>query len=218
MAELDFVHVYQPPPPPPAGLGADRSRTPTLLVLHGTGGSEHDLLSLASMLAPQFGVLSPRGKVLERGMPRFFRRLAEGVFDLDDLKFRTAELAAFVKSAAAQYGFDPTRVTAAGFSNGANIAASLLLLEPTALSSAILFRAMVPIVPDPLPALPGTPVFLANGRRDPLVPSAEAERLAALLQSAGADVTVFWQPGGHELMPGDVKQAREWLQRVPIAP
>jgi predicted esterase len=208
MSDLGFVHVYQPPA---VGAGAF-----TLLLLHGTGGSEHDLLSLGKMLAPDFGVLSPRGNVLERGMARYFRRLAEGVFDLDDLRARTAELARFIAAAAEQYQFDARRIVAAGFSNGANMAASLLLLEPAVLAAAILFRAMVPLVPEPLPSLPGTPVLVSNGRHDPLATAEETERLAGLLRSAGADVTLAWQPAGHELTPGDVAQARSWLDRVRV--
>ena len=202
MADLGFVHTFQAPDTPDA---------PMLLLLHGTGGNERDLLPVARMLAPDAGVLSPRGKVLEHGMPRFFRRLAEGVFDLDDLRRRTIELAGFVAAAAAHYGFDPRRVVAVGFSNGANIAASLLLLEPGTLGGAILFRAMVPLVPDPLPNIPGTPVLLSNGRLDPLVSAAETERLAALLREAGADVTLAWQQAGHELTEGDIERARGWL-------
>jgi len=202
MADLGFVHTFQAPATTDA---------PTLLLLHGTGGNERDLLPVASMLAPDAGVLSPRGKVLERGMPRFFRRLAEGVFDLEDLGRRTIELADFVAAAAAHYGFDPRRVVAVGFSNGANIAASLLLLRPETLGGAVLFRAMVPIVPDPLPTIPGTPVLLSNGRLDPLVSPAETERLTALLREAGADVTLAWQQAGHELTEGDIERARVWL-------
>ncbi len=200
---LSFTHYYQPASTPGA---------PTLLMLHGTGGNEQDLVPLAADLLPGAGVLSPRGKVLERGMPRFFRRLAEGVFDLDDLRQRTAELAAFIGEASAHYKFDPSRVVAVGFSNGANIAASLLLLAPGVLRGAVLFRAMVPIVPDPLPAIPGTPVLISNGRVDPLVSVAETERLAALLRSAGADVTLLWHQAGHQLLPDDVTKARDWLQ------
>ncbi len=185
---------------------------PTLLLLHGTGGTEHDLMPLAESLAPGAGVLSPRGKVLERGMARFFRRLAEGVFDLDDLRFRTHELAGFVDAASRHYGFNRARVVAVGFSNGANVAASTLLLEPGVLAGAILFRAMVPIVPDPLPSLQGTPVFMSNGRTDSLIPAADAERLAELLRQAGASVTLQWQPGGHQLTRQDVAQAQEWLR------
>jgi predicted esterase len=203
-ADLAFVHVYQPGPTPLA---------PTLLLLHGTGGNEHDLLPLASELLPVAGVLSPRGQVLEQGMPRFFRRLAEGVFDLDDLRTRTADLASFVTSAAAHYHFDPSRIVAVGFSNGANIASSLMLLRPGVLAGAVLFRAMVPIVPDPVPMQPETRVLLSNGRSDPLVSVAESERLAALLRQTGADVTLIWQTSGHNLTRGDLTSARAWLHK-----
>ncbi len=171
MPARSFVHHYQPGAAPGA---------PTLLLLHGTGGNEQDLLPLAPELMPEAGVLSPRGKVLEHGMPRFFRRLAEGVFDLDDLRLRTAELADFLTAAAEHYHFDPARVIAVGFSNGANMAGSLLLLRPGALHGAVLFRAMVPLVPDPLPPLPRTPVLVSSGRADPIVPAAETERLVTL--------------------------------------
>jgi predicted esterase len=199
--ELGFEHVFRAP---------EAANAPTLLLLHGTGGNEHDLVPLADTLAPNAGVLSPRGKVLERGMPRFFRRLSEGVFDLDDLRIRTRELAAFVAAAASHYGLDPARIVAVGFSNGANIAASTLLLEPGTLAGAILFRAMVPIVPDPLPSLGGTPVFMSNGRTDSLIPAAEAERLIVLLRQAGAVVDVEWQPGGHQLTRQDLRLAQKW--------
>ena len=199
--DLGFEHVFRAPA---------SAHAPTLLLLHGTGGNEHDLVPLADTLAPGAGVLSPRGKVLERGMPRFFRRLSEGVFDLDDLRIRTRELAAFVAAAATHYGLDPKGIVAVGFSNGANIAASTLLLEPGVLAGAILFRAMVPIVPDPLPALGGTPVFMSNGRTDSLIPAAEAERLAVLLRQAGAIVDIEWQPEGHQLTRQDLAQAQKW--------
>jgi phospholipase/carboxylesterase/glyoxalase family protein len=201
----EFVHVFRPPAAPGA---------PVLLLLHGTGGDECDLLPLADALVPEAGVLSPRGRVLEQGRPRFFRRLAEGVFDLEDLARRTRELADFVAGAAGRYGFDRDRLVAVGFSNGANMAASLLLTEPDLLAAAALFRAMVPFEPDPLPRLPGTPVLLAGGRDDPLVPRAETERLARLLEHAGAEVTVAWQSAGHGLVPADVARAREWLAGV----
>jgi len=202
MRDLGFVHVFEPPADPSA---------PILLLLHGTGGNEEDLLPLVEVVAPSAGVLSPRGKVLERGMPRFFRRLAEGVFDIEDLRFRTAELADFIMRAAAAYKFDVAQLTAFGFSNGANIAGSLLLLRPDALKSGILIRAMVPLVPDPLPNLDGTRVLLLNGRQDPLVSPAETERLAALFANAGAAIKVKLQPSGHELTQDDVMDAREWL-------
>jgi len=154
----DFIHVFTP--------GADPS-APTLLLLHGTGGDEQDMLPLAGLL-PGAAVLSPRGKVLENGMPRFFRRLAEGVFDVEDVKRRAHELADFVEASSASYGLDRERVFAMGFSNGANIAAAVLLLRPGVLRGAVLFRAMVPLIPDALPTLPATPVLLSNGRSDPL--------------------------------------------------
>ena len=201
--DLGFVHVFRPGARP-AGL--------FLLMLHGTGGNEHDLLPLGSALMPDVALLSPRGQVLERGKPRFFRRLAEGVFDLDDLRSRTRDLGAFLRRASAHYGFVLEHLFAVGFSNGANIAASLLLLEPSVLGGAVLFRAMVPLIPEPLPSLAGTPVLLSNGRTDPLVSHEETERLAALLQRAGAQVTLEWQPAGHELTSRDVDGARTWLE------
>ncbi len=208
MTDLGFVHIYQ---------AAASPNDPTFLVLHGTGGNEEDLLPLARMIDPRAGVLSPRGKVLERGMPRFFRRLAEGVFDIEDLKFRTSELAEFVGAAAARYGFDPGRVVAAGFSNGANIAASLLLLRPGVLRAAILFSPMVPLEPASPPDLAGVGVFLGAGQTDPIVDPANAQRLADMLRAAGAAVTVRWKPGGHELARDDVDAARAWYSELEIA-
>lgn len=197
--DLGFVHRFE-----------RGSSDITVLALHGTGGDENDLLPLVQLLHPTANVLSPRGKVLERGMPRFFRRLAEGVFDIEDLKFRTSELAAFVGAAADRYSFDPARVVAAGFSNGANIAASLLLLHPTVLRKAILFSAMVPLDPPSMPDLRNVDVFLSAGRADPMVDPENAQRLADMLRSAGADVTVQWKPGGHELARADIDAARAW--------
>jgi len=149
-------------------------------------------------------------------MPRFFRRLAEGVFDLDDLRFRTNELADFIADAAQHYGFDRRRVVAAGFSNGANIAGSLVLLCPGVLERALLFRAMVPLVPEPMPSLPGTRVLVSNGRHDPLVTESETERLVRLMRDAGAVVTLAWQEAGHHLVQDDLSQAREWLESASI--
>ena len=200
MADADFVHVY-----------TRGSIETTLLLLHGTGGDERDLLPLAQMLLPEANVLSPRGQVLENGMPRFFRRLAEGVFDEEDLRRRAGDLARFIASAADRHGFAPERVIAVGFSNGANIASAVLLLHPGTIGGAILIRGQVPLVPDPLPALAGTRVLISNGRSDPLVPAEETERLAGLLRDAGADVTLAWQPGGHQLTQADLDTARAWL-------
>lgn len=201
----DFVHVFQPGPEP--------ETAPTLLLLHGTGGAETDLLDLGRRVAPDANLLGVRGQVLEQGMPRFFRRLAEGVFDEADLRRRTGDLADWLPSAAARHGFDPAKIIALGYSNGANIAGALLLLRPGALSGAILLRPMTPLVPEPLPDLSGVPVLIAAGAHDPLPPPGETERLAALLRQSGASVTVSVQPAGHNLTPGDARAAQDWMAR-----
>jgi phospholipase/carboxylesterase/glyoxalase family protein len=188
---------------------------PTLLLLHGTGGNEHDLLDVGRLLMPSASLLSPRGKVLENEMPRFFRRFAEGVLDIEDLHARTHELADFVLAASQEYHFDPARVIALGFSNGANIAASMLLLRPEVLAGAMLFHPMDLFEPDPLPDLSRTVVFIGAGRRDPLVPVAQTERLAALLQRSGTLLTVNWHNGSHALSHEDVRGARDWLRQLP---
>jgi predicted esterase len=202
---LSFAHRFVP---------AEEPDAPTLLLLHGTGGDENDLLPLGRMLDEQAALLSPRGKVLENGMPRFFRRLAMGVFDQEDLVNRTHELAEFITASASEYGFDPGRVFAVGFSNGANIAASLLLLHPDLLAGAVLLRAMAPFEPEMSPDLSGTPVYLAAGRSDQMVPPESTERLAELLKAAGAEVTLDWQPGGHGIGRTEIEAARSWLKDV----
>jgi len=181
------------------------------LLLHGTGGNEDDLLPLASMLLPGASVLSLRGNVLEGPMPRFFRRLAEGVFDEADLALRTSQLAAFLRAAASAYHFDLANLTAIGFSNGANIAANVLLHHPGLIRRAVLFRAMLPSEASPSRAADGTRVYLGAGRRDPIVPAASVERLAALLRESGADVTLDWRNAGHGLTGEDVESAKRWL-------
>lgn len=183
--DLNFIHEILP--------GRDQRQPLTLLLLHGTGGNERDLLPLGQRLAPDATLLSPRGKVLERGMPRFFRRLSEGVFDIPDLKARTEELAHFVGRAADVYSLDRGRIFAVGYSNGANIAACMLLLRPEVLAGAILLHAMVPLMPETAPDLSGTPVFLTAGRMDPLVPAEETEQLAAMLREYGAEVELHWE-------------------------
>jgi phospholipase/carboxylesterase len=192
---------------------AAKGDAPVLLLLHGTGGDENDLLPLVQLVAPDAATLSVRGNVLEHGAPRFFRRLSEGVFDLEDLRVRTGELAEFIDAAAAEYGFSTDRLFALGFSNGANIAASLLFSRPDVLAGGVLLRAMVPFEPDPVPDLSGKSVLLVQGRNDSLIPGASAERLAALFKAAGANVELAWQPGGHQLNRGDVMVAQEWLSR-----
>ncbi len=195
-----------------------RADAPTLLLLHGTGGNEDDLIPIGRELSPDAALLSPRGKVLERGMPRFFRRLAEGVFDHEDLVARTHELADFVQAAPERDGFAPRGVVAVGFSNGANIAASLLLLHPRLLRGAILFRPMVPFIPPSPPDLSGIPVFIGAGQADPLVPAAETERLATLLRTAGATVTLNWAPAGHQLTAAELAAAKAWVARCLASP
>ena len=183
----------------------------TLLLLHGTGGNERDLIPLGHDLDPNASLLSPRGKVLENGMPRFFRRLAEGVFDLEDLKQRTQELADFVISAVDFYKIDLTQIVAVGYSNGANIAASMLLLRPEILSAAILFRAMVPLVPETKPNLSSKRVWIGSGAHDPIIPASNTQELVEMLRAAGADVTIRFFQSGHELTSDDVDLARAWL-------
>ena len=198
---LSFVHRFKP--------GTQSGACP-LLLLHGTGGSEDDLVPLAEMIAPGSPILSPRGKVLENGMPRFFRRFAEGVFDEEDVHRRALELAEFVEEARENYGI--ATPLALGYSNGANIAAALLLLRPDALSGAVLLRAMVPFARSPEVKLPGTPVLILSGARDPIIPAANASRLALMLKDAGAVVDHRTLHVGHELSHLDVKIARAWLE------
>ncbi len=200
--DLGFIHRFIP--------AADKNK-PTLLLLHGTGGDENDLLPLAQRIAPGAGILSPRGKNVERGMVRFFRRSEEGVWDLDDLKRRTAELGEFVKRARAAYGIE--QPVALGYSNGANIAWSLMLAEPDALAGAILMRAMLPYDPRPLPDLKSLPVLLLTGRHDALIPSQQAGLLAALLGEAGAEATFEVLEADHGLIEEDLKLAAGWLAR-----
>jgi len=189
----------------------NKSETLTLLLLHGTGGNEDDLIQVGQMISPSASLLSPRGKVLENGMPRFFKRLAEGVFDLEDLKFRTRELADFVKDASSIYGFDPNKTIAVGFSNGANIAASLLLSYPGTLMGAILFRAMVPFIPNSPLDLSDKKVLLSAGVYDPIVSESQTQSLYDILKKSRANATLKWQQSGHNLTESDILDAKEWL-------
>jgi predicted esterase len=202
MTDLGFIHRFVPGP---------AANAPVLLLLHGTGGDENDLIPLSQQLLPGGAILSVRGKVLENGMPRFFRRLAEGVFDLEDLKRRTEELAQFIEAARREYALHNSKIVAVGYSNGSNIAASLILRDPHHLSGAVLFRAMVPFTPDTVPDLRGMPIFLSAGKRDPIIPGENTGRLAGLLESGGAEVFVHWHPGGHELGQDDATAAKLWI-------
>ena len=221
--ELGFIHRFMPPKHDESGANAAATGTSrretqgktftTFLLLHGTGGNEQDLIPLAYELDKSAAILSPRGKVLENGIaPRFFRRLAEGVFDIEDLKFRTNKLADFVVDASKTYGFDLQHIIAVGYSNGANIASSMLLLHPEVLSSAILFRAMVPLVPQTLPDLSDKRIFMSSGLYDPIVSRQEAEKLFGLFKNAGAKVSLNWQESGHELTMEEIRKAKEWLR------
>lgn len=204
---VDFIHRVEAPPKG-ANSGAP---TRALLLLHGTGGNEHDLLPLGRAVAPDAVLISPRGRVLEAGMPRFFRRLAEGVFDEADVVARAAELAAFAREAAARHA-PGLPLAALGFSNGANIAAALMLLHPDVLAEAVLLRPMVPLVPPALPDLAGRRVLALNGMADPIATPAIAGRIAALLREAGADVDARMLPAGHGLTQADVDAAAAFLR------
>src|SRR4051794_4177925 len=203
-ADLGFEHVFEP-----------GTTGWTLLLLHGTGGDEHDLIDLGRRIAPGAALLSPRGKVSENGAPRFFRRLAVGRLDIPDLLARTDELAAFVAAASAAYGIHAGRVVAVGFSNGANIAASLLLRRPEVLRGAALLRPMLPYEPERTPALTGTDVLVAAGEGDPYSSAEQTLRLAEVLREGGAEVTVHTAAGaGHSLTRDDLVQTARWMAAV----
>jgi phospholipase/carboxylesterase len=197
-------HIFQ--------KGKDPSN-PTLLLLHGTGGTENDLLPLAELIDKDAAVLSVRGNVLENGMPRFFRRLAEGIFDLEDLIYRTNELSSFLDEAAENYQFNRKNIIAIGYSNGANIAASLLFHTQDALKGAILHHPMVPRRGIDLPDLTGTPVFIAAGTNDPICPASESEDLLSLLSGANAKVELHWENYGHQLTMKEVEAASKWYDK-----
>jgi phospholipase/carboxylesterase len=200
MTELSFIHRYEP---------ATEPSRPPLLLLHGTGGDENDLMPLGQMISPGSALLSPRGKILENGMPRFFRRLAEGVFDEDDVRLRANELADFIAEARQAYGLEAP--VAVGFSNGANIAAAMLMLRPEALAGAALLRAMVPLRDTPKVDLTGKPVLMVSGAMDPIIPADNAARLASSLVAAGANVQHHTLPGGHGLSQTDLQLLVNWL-------
>lgn len=202
---LSFEHRFKP---------ATRPGLRPLLLLHGTGGDETDLLPLGELVSPGAALLSPRGQVLERGMPRFFRRLAEGVFDEADLRRRAGDLAGFIEEARDAYGIEAP--VAVGFSNGANIAAAVLMLHPGVLAGAALLRAMVPLGTPPAFGLDGTPVLILSGAMDPIVPAENAARLAAILGHAGADLRHETLRTGHGLSQDDVMRTAAWLRNQPL--
>jgi predicted esterase len=209
---LGFVHRYLPPT-----THAERAAHTTLLMLHGTGGDEDDLIPLGRSLLPGAGILSPRGKVLEGGAPRFFRRIRPGVFDLEDLARQTDALAAFIDGAATTYRLDRDRIIAVGFSNGANIAASLLLKRGAHVRGAVLLSPMLPFEPDALPDLSSVSVFIGAGEHDPMAPRETVARLESVLREAGADVTMHWTKGGHAITKEELAAAQEWMTGVAVS-
>ena len=201
---MDFIHHFIPADETPPRR--------VLLLLHGTGGNENDMIPLGRDLDPSAALLSLRGNVLENGMPRFFRRLAEGIFDEEDVVRRANELADFIPAVAVKHEFDPERLTVVGYSNGANIAAAVLLLRPAVIKSAILLRAMVPLTPATGPDLTGTRALICSGTRDPIIPVENAERLAAMLRDAGTDLTLRFEEAGHQLVFDEITAAKNWLR------
>lgn len=204
--DCGFIHRFIPSPAGRQDLA--------LLLLHGTGGNEDDLLDLGRQLSPDAALISPRGKVLENGAPRFFRRLAEGVFDLEDVRIRAGELADFVECAGKEYLAEGARVVAVGYSNGANIAATTMLLHPGRIHAAALFRAMVVLEPSPLPDLSGSAVLISSGVLDPIVPDSHVTRLADIFRRAGASVAVKRQQASHGLVQSDIFDCRDWLAGI----
>ena len=198
-----MIHVFH--------KGKDITK-PTLVLFHGTGGNEQDLLPLAEMLSPDSSVLGIRGNVLENGMPRFFRRLAEGVFDEADLVFRTHEIKQFLDEVAEKYGFDANNLVAVGYSNGANIVGSLLFHYKDIFRAAVLLHPMVPLRNVELPSLEGVSIFIGAGTNDPLITSTETQELEGILQKAGAEVTTHWGNQGHRLSMAEAEAAKDWLQ------
>lgn len=202
---LTMKHIYQ---------AGSNPNAPVLLLLHGTGGTERDLLGVAQHIDAEASILSVRGNVLENGMPRFFRRLAEGVFDIEDLKLRTEELKSFIAGAAEQYGFDRHNVVAIGYSNGANIAASLMFHDKDVLAGAMLHHPMVPLRDLQLPDLSAVKVFIAAGDNDPICPPQETNELNELLTGAGASVELLWESYGHQLSRSEIEAAKAWYRKM----
>ena len=201
--DLGFIHRFVP--------AEDSASGETLLVLHGTGGDENDLIGIGQAVAPRASILSPRGNVLENGAPRFFRRISEGVFDPKEVRSRAEELARFIRAASITYRLDAGRMFALGYSNGANIASTVMLVEPGILQGSVLLRPMLVYEPSESTDLSGSAVFISAGRMDPIVPTTSVDRLAALFESVHADVTLKWQLAGHSLVPSEVREAADWL-------
>jgi predicted esterase len=201
--DLGFIHRFVP--------AEDLATGETLLVLHGTGGNENDLVGVGQAIAPGAAILSPRGKVLENGAPRFFKRLAEGVFDPKEVRSRAEELTRFIRAAITKYDLDASRIYALGYSNGANIASTVMFIEPRLLQGAMLLRPMLVYEPEQRGDLSSSGVFISAGRMDPIVPMSSVERLAEIFELSHAEVTLKWQVAGHNLLPREVREAADWL-------
>jgi phospholipase/carboxylesterase len=200
--DLGFTHRFIPAQDPTAE---------TLIVLHGTGGDENSLVGIAQAIAPGASIISPRGNVLENGAPRFFRRLAEGVFEPQEVRSRGQELARFIRAAVINYNLDPSRVFALGYSNGANAASTVMFVDAGILQGAILLRPMLVYEPSPVPDLSDRSVLISAGRMDPVVPTESVEKLRDIFVGAGATLTLNWQLVGHNLVPSEMREAAEWL-------
>ncbi|HEX3532638.1 MAG TPA: alpha/beta hydrolase [Gemmatimonadaceae bacterium] len=201
--DIGYIHRFLP--------ATDKSSDETLIVLHGTGGNENDLIGIGQAIAPGAAILSPRGNVLENGAPRFFKRIAEGVFDPQEVRSRATELASFIRAAISKYALNPERIFAMGYSNGANVASTVMLIDAELLRGAILFRPMVVLEPNEHSDLSGKGVFISAGKMDPIVPVKSVVRLVELLEASRADVTLKWQQAGHNLLPAEVREASNWL-------
>ncbi|MEA2762574.1 MAG: phospholipase/carboxylesterase [Gemmatimonadaceae bacterium] len=201
--DIGFIHRFVP--------AQDTSSAETLVVLHGTGGDENDLIGIGQAIAPGTNILSPRGNVLENGAPRFFKRLAEGKFDPIEVKSRGEELIRFIRAAISKYRLNPERVFALGYSNGANVASTMMFIEPELLRGAILLRPMVVFEPSERPDLSDAGILISAGRMDPIVPTTSVDRLAELFEASHAEVTLKWQLAGHNLLPSEVHEAADWL-------
>ena len=201
--DLGFIHRFVP--------AEDTTSAETLVVLHGTGGDENDLIGIGQAIAPGAAILSPRGNVLENGASRFFKRVAEGVFDPKEVRSRGEELARFIRAAIPTYGLNPERVFALGYSNGANVASTVMFIEPGLFRGAIMFRPMVVFEPDAVPDLSGAGVLISAGQMDPIVPVKSVDRLVELFEAARAEVDMKWLAAGHNLLPSEVREAAAWL-------
>jgi phospholipase/carboxylesterase len=201
---LNLIHKYIP--------SKDSSNHYTLLLLHGTGGNENSLIPISEIILPGAAVISLRGNTIENGMPRFFRRISEGVFDLEDLKVRTKELAKFIEDSSMKYGINSNNVVAVGYSNGANIALSVILSHPGLISKAVLYHPMIPFVPASSPDLSGTNILITAGTNDPIVDSEETNNLYAMLKSYGANIEIYWHDIGHNLTREEISRTKEFLK------